>query len=84
MEKCDTLRYTWERLQSMATKVSNYLLEIQPAFKDDLVQNVTVFNKDCKEFYKNYDEVCPSFWTRRGKNVQIFSLRSFSWPWQAF
>ena len=63
MEKCDTLRYTWERLQSLATKVSNHLLDIQPGFKEDLIQNVTIFKQDCKEFYKNYDEVCPLFFS---------------------
>lgn len=63
MEQCDTLRYNWERLQALATKVSNHLLEVQPGFKDDLIQDVTVFNQDCKDFYKNYEDVCSSFIT---------------------
>ena len=76
MEKCDTLRYTWERLQSLATKVSNHLLDIQPGFKDDLIQNVTIFKEDCREFYKNYEEVCPLFFSCIGHAA--FSLNHIS------
>ncbi|KAL8616403.1 Dynein heavy chain 5, axonemal [Nucella lapillus] len=59
MEQCDTLRYTWERVQATATKVSNHLVDIQPDFREDLIKNVTVFNVDCDDFYENYDENGP-------------------------
>lgn len=60
LDHVDTLRYSWERLQTTATKVAHHLLEIQPNFKDDLLHNVIVFNEDCKDFYKNYNEVRSS------------------------
>ncbi|KAK7114140.1 hypothetical protein V1264_000252 [Littorina saxatilis] len=59
LDHVDTLRYSWERLQTTATKVAHHLLEIQPNFKDDLLHNVIVFNEDCKDFYKNYNEAGP-------------------------
>ncbi|XP_076449104.1 dynein axonemal heavy chain 5-like [Babylonia areolata] len=59
MEQCDTLRYSWERLEETAMKVSNHLVDIQPGFREDLINNVKTFNTDCTEFYGNYDENGP-------------------------
>ena len=56
-ERCDTLRYSWERLNAQAAEVSSHLLAIQPQFKQELIENVKVFINDCNDFYKNYDQV---------------------------
>ena len=56
-ERCDTLRYSWERLNAQAAEVSSHLLAIQPQFKQELIENVKVFITDCNDFYSNYDKV---------------------------
>lgn len=58
-EKCDTLRYSWQKLQSQTVEVASTLLEIQPNFRTELIDNVKIFIKDCDEFYYNYDERGP-------------------------
>ena len=57
-ERCDTLRYSWERLNATSAEVQTHLLAIQPDFKSNLIQDVKVFIKDCNEFYSDYDSVC--------------------------
>ena len=56
-ERCDTLGYSWERLNSLAGEVSTHLLAIQPQFKADLVENVKDFITTCDNFYVSYDQV---------------------------
>jgi dynein heavy chain len=56
-ERCDTLRYSWEKLQVQTSEVQTELLQVQPQFKSELIENVKVFNDDCKDFYGNYDTV---------------------------
>ncbi|XP_012940947.1 dynein heavy chain 5, axonemal [Aplysia californica] len=58
-EKCDTLRYSWERLQAQAVEVQDHLLKIQPDFKQDLIEDVKVFKVDCDDYYSSYDEKGP-------------------------
>lgn len=60
-EKCDTLRYSWERLQAQAIEVQDHLLKIQPNFKSELIEDVKVFNVDSADFYDSYDEVIQDF-----------------------
>lgn len=56
-ERCDTLRYSWERLNATAAEVQSHLLAIQPNFKSELIQDVKVFIEDCNNFYSDYDKV---------------------------
>lgn len=56
-ERCDTLRYSWERLLAQAVEVQDHLIKIQPGFRQELIRDVKVFKKDCGDFYKSYDEV---------------------------
>lgn len=56
-EKVDTLRYSWQKLTALAFQQSNYLIDIQPNYKSELIENVKVFIKDCGEFYDDYGEV---------------------------
>ncbi|XP_076449856.1 dynein axonemal heavy chain 5-like isoform X2 [Babylonia areolata] len=58
-ERCDTLRYSWERLQAQSAEVSTHLLTIQPQFKQDLIADVKVFIEDCDDFYSSYDTTGP-------------------------
>ena len=58
-EKVDTLRYTWERLLAQSVEVQDNLLKIQPKFKGNLLENVSVFCDDVKTFTKDYDELGP-------------------------
>ncbi|KAK7469847.1 hypothetical protein BaRGS_00036125 [Batillaria attramentaria] len=58
-ERCDTLRYEWDKVRTQEMGVLNYLLEVQPSFKDELVHDVQVFNKDCDDFYKDYEVAGP-------------------------
>ena len=57
-ERCDTLRYSWERLNASAAEVQTHLLSIQPDFKSELIEDVKVFINDCNSFYSDYDTVC--------------------------
>lgn len=56
-EKCDTLRYSWEKLQVQTSEVQTELLQVQPQFKSELIENVKTFNTDCSDFYGTYDTV---------------------------
>ncbi|KAK7469850.1 hypothetical protein BaRGS_00036128, partial [Batillaria attramentaria] len=58
-ERCDTLRYSWERLNAQAAEVQTHLLAIQPEFKRELIENVKVFIHDCDDFYSSYDTSGP-------------------------
>ncbi|XP_052714224.1 dynein axonemal heavy chain 5-like isoform X2 [Crassostrea angulata] len=58
-EKCDTLRYSWEKLQVQTSEVQTELLQVQPQFKSELIENVKTFNTDCSDFYGKYDTQGP-------------------------
>ncbi|XP_056016925.1 dynein axonemal heavy chain 5-like isoform X3 [Ostrea edulis] len=58
-ERCDTLRYSWEKLQVQTSEVQTELLQVQPQFKSELIENVKVFNVDSADFYAKYDEQGP-------------------------
>lgn len=65
MEKVDTLRYSWSKLQALASEVSSHLLQIQPNFREELIKDVKTFVSDCSNFYHDYDTVCvPSAFTQ--------------------
>ena len=61
MERCDTLRYSWEKLKQMASHKSGVLLEIQPLYKDELKKNVKDFVKNCENYYNDYRRVSSIF-----------------------
>ncbi|ESP02436.1 hypothetical protein LOTGIDRAFT_146862, partial [Lottia gigantea] len=58
-EKCDTMRYSWEKLNAQASTVQSHLLEIQPNFRGNLIENVKIFIEDCDNFYDDYDKNGP-------------------------
>ena len=57
IERCDTLRYSWQKLLALASQTSGNLLEIQPLYKDGLKSDVKDFIRDCQGFYTNYRKV---------------------------
>ena len=64
VERCDSLRYKWERLKEQARGVQQHLIDIQPTFKSDLLEKVEVYQKLTSDFYGDYEEVgaCVSSW----------------------
>jgi len=58
-EKVDSLAYGWKNLNERAKEVQNNLLEVQPAFKSDLLVKVEQFKKDVRTFTKDYTEKGP-------------------------
>ena len=54
IEKCDTLRYSWEKLKQVCIQKSHALLEIQAKHKDKLKVDVVEFVKKCDSFYADY------------------------------
>lgn len=53
-EKCDTLRYSWEKLKLLVTQKSHTLLEIQVKYKDELKNDVRNFIVSCDKFNLDY------------------------------
>ena len=60
-ERVDTLRYSWQKLQTLSAEVSTGLIEIQPDFRTELIENVKQFAHECNKFYTEYEEVCLVF-----------------------
>lgn len=57
IERCDTLRYSWQKLLQTSSQTSSYLLEIQPLYKDGLKSDVQDFIKECANYYTDYKKV---------------------------
>jgi dynein heavy chain, axonemal len=57
IERCDTLRYSWRLLQAKAVEMSSRLIELQPQYRQELVNNVVTFITDCDQFYASYNSV---------------------------
>ena len=55
-ERVDGLTYAWQKLRAQASGVAATLLEIQPLFKNDLLDGVTVFKVQLQEFVADYRE----------------------------
>jgi dynein heavy chain len=58
IEKCDTLRYNWQRLLQISSQTTSNLLDIQVLYKDGLKNDVKDFGKQCTKFYNEYNKVC--------------------------
>ncbi|KAK4476180.1 hypothetical protein MN116_001394, partial [Schistosoma mekongi] len=58
-EKADTLRYEWKKLCKQMVEVQNELVDVQPQFRNDLLESIIIFNEDCSKFYDDYNEVGP-------------------------
>ncbi|CAF4402891.1 unnamed protein product [Rotaria socialis] len=60
IERADSLRYRWEKLQMRCTEVTSKLLEIQPQYRSELLSNVKIFKRECAQFYIDYEQRGPT------------------------
>ncbi|KAF5397037.1 Dynein heavy chain region 2 [Paragonimus heterotremus] len=59
LDKADMLRYSWEKLCQHARVTQDYLISIQPNYRDELMESVSQLNEDCTAFYEDYNTVGP-------------------------
>jgi dynein heavy chain len=57
IERCDTLRYNWNKLMQLSSETSSNLVELQFLFKNGLLENVNDFVKETKTYHKEYAQV---------------------------
>ncbi|CAF3729197.1 unnamed protein product [Adineta steineri] len=60
IERSETLRYRWGRLQNRCATMTSYLLDIQPKYRSELLKNVKIFHEECKQFYSDYEQRGPT------------------------
>ncbi|CAF4327193.1 unnamed protein product, partial [Rotaria magnacalcarata] len=58
-ELVDTLQYAWKKCLQQGKEVQSHLLEIQPAFKQNLLDNVAAFQQDFVTFVDDYNKKGP-------------------------
>jgi dynein heavy chain len=57
IDKCDTLRYNWQKLLQLSSQTTSLLLQLQPTYKDQLKKNVDSFSTECTTYYDEYKKV---------------------------
>jgi len=55
-ELVDTLQYAWKKCLQQGKEVQSHLLDIQPKFKQNLLDNVTTFQQDVITFVDDYNK----------------------------
>ncbi len=89
MERVDTLRYSWQKITAQTAGVSTELIEIQPMFKGELIEDVKTFVHDCSNFYSDYrnvsdmeqqpkHEICGPWKSRQHPLEMAFNLKWWS------
>ncbi|XP_071074543.1 dynein axonemal heavy chain 8 [Dasypus novemcinctus] len=86
-EAVDTLRYSFNKLQSKAVSVQDELVQVQPKFKSNLLESVEVFREDVANFADSYEmegPMVPNIPPQEASNrLQIFQA-SFDDLWRKF
>ncbi|XP_045150713.1 dynein axonemal heavy chain 8 [Echinops telfairi] len=86
-EAVDTLRYSFNKLQSKAVSVQDELVQVQPKFKSNLLESVEVFQEDVLNFAESYDKegpMVPGIPPQEASNrLQIFQA-NFDDLWRKF
>ncbi|XP_075002904.1 dynein axonemal heavy chain 8 isoform X1 [Calonectris borealis] len=86
-EGVDTLRYSFNKLQTKATRVQDELVQVQPKFKSNLLESVAVFQKDVSNFEMSYETegpMVPNIPPQEASNrLQIFQA-NFDELWRKF
>ncbi|XP_009878765.1 PREDICTED: dynein heavy chain 8, axonemal [Charadrius vociferus] len=86
-EGVDTLRYSFNKLQTKATRVQDELVQVQPKFKSNLLESVAVFREDVSNFETSYETegpMIPSIAPQEASNrLQIFQA-NFDELWRKF
>jgi dynein heavy chain len=55
-ELVDTLQYAWKKCLQQGKEVQSHLLDIQPKFKQNLLDNVATFQQDFNQFVSDYNK----------------------------
>ncbi|XP_051710736.2 dynein axonemal heavy chain 8 isoform X1 [Oryctolagus cuniculus] len=86
-EAVDTLRYSFNKLQSKAVSVQDELVQVQPKFKSDLLESVETFREDVSNFAEAYEmegPMVPNIPPQEASNrLQIFQA-NFDDLWRKF
>uniref|UniRef100_A0A2K6F192 Dynein axonemal heavy chain 8 n=1 Tax=Propithecus coquereli TaxID=379532 RepID=A0A2K6F192_PROCO len=86
-EGVDTLRYSFNKLQSKAVSVQDELVQVQPKFKSSLLESVEVFREDVVNFAEAYElegPMVPNIPPQEASNrLQIFQA-NFDDLWRKF
>uniref|UniRef100_H0WXE9 Dynein axonemal heavy chain 8 n=1 Tax=Otolemur garnettii TaxID=30611 RepID=H0WXE9_OTOGA len=86
-EAVDTLRYSFNKLQSKAVSVQDELVQVQPKFKSSLLESVEVFREDVNNFAEAYElegPMVPNIPPQEASNrLQIFQA-NFDDLWRKF
>ncbi|XP_059138117.1 LOW QUALITY PROTEIN: dynein axonemal heavy chain 8 [Peromyscus eremicus] len=86
-EGVDTLRYSFNKLQSKAVSVQDELVQVQPKFKSNLLESVEVFREDVINFTEAYETegpMVPNTPPQEASNrLQIFQA-NFDDLWRKF
>uniref|UniRef100_A0A8D2C597 AAA+ ATPase domain-containing protein n=2 Tax=Sus scrofa TaxID=9823 RepID=A0A8D2C597_PIG len=86
-EAVDTLRYSFNKLQSKAVSVQDELVLVQPKFKSSLLESVEVFREDVMNFAEAYETegpMVPNIPPQEASNrLQIFQA-NFDDLWRKF
>ncbi|XP_033755107.1 LOW QUALITY PROTEIN: dynein heavy chain 5, axonemal-like [Pecten maximus] len=87
MERCDTLRYSWEKIQVQQSEVQTQLLAVQPDFKSELIENVKEFKVDCDNYFADYDNNGPMVAgvpPREASDRLLIFQNTFDMMWKKF
>ena len=57
IERVDTLRYMWAKLQEQVGVLQTSLLEIQPKFHQTLITNVELYQREVESYTTDYKAV---------------------------
>nr|XP_048699429.1 dynein axonemal heavy chain 8 [Caretta caretta] len=86
-EGVDTLRYSFNKLQTKAVSVQDELVQVQPKFKSNLLESVEIFREDVANFDTSYDTegpMVPNTPPQEASNrLQIFQA-NFDELWRKF
>ena len=57
VERVDTLRYMWDKLQQQVASLQSTLLKVQPRFRSALIEKVEIYQHEVKSFTTDYTDV---------------------------
>ncbi|CAF1610032.1 unnamed protein product, partial [Adineta ricciae] len=60
VERAETLRYDWGKLQRHSSEITTHLIKIQPTKRDELLENMKLFVEECGKFYVDYEHGGPT------------------------
>jgi dynein heavy chain len=78
-EQLDSMRFQWDKMRTSSVQISAHLVEIQPEFKERLLDKVSTFQSDQKNFISDYnikgpmqDGIAPS---EASDRLAVFDVR---------